>query len=215
MSDASSNWDSYFSAARGVSFDEARSCIENGWGFDVDEHDCWLWRARTSSGYGPYASFWGALFDEVPQDKEIVHKCDGGPVGCVNPGHLEAVSFGVARRREMSRRLTPKQRDAWSRVIEAERIERGWSKARMARELGVTTETIRSWCKGLTMPPPKLRRGVAGKLGWELEPTKFVVQFVYQEVVVAESQVHAIRAARSSLPTGAGRKAEYLSVKKV
>jgi transcriptional regulator with XRE-family HTH domain len=111
--------------------------------------------------------------------------------------------------------LTPKQREAWGRVIEAERLERGWSKARMGRELGVTYETIRSWCKGETMPPAKLRRVVAGKLGWEVEPTKFVVQFVYQEVVVAESQVHAIRAARTSLPTGAHRKAEYLSIKKV
>src|SRR6266705_993739 len=60
---------------------------------------CWLWvRARHDFGYGvlwrgdcqEYAHriSWILHFGEIPTDRYVLHKCDGGSLGCVRPDHL-------------------------------------------------------------------------------------------------------------------------------
>ena len=70
--------------------------------FAVDHNGCWIWTASTrNEGYGCYwfrnklwrahRVSWTLLKGEIPEGMLVLHKCDIPQ--CVNPDHLEVVSF--------------------------------------------------------------------------------------------------------------------------
>lgn len=76
---------------------------------DLDQSGCWIWQGRiTSCGYGQmsmpgqrkeYAHrvAYKAFVGEIPPGHAVDHLCR--VKACVNPNHLEAVSYGENTRR--------------------------------------------------------------------------------------------------------------------
>lgn len=77
-----------------------RSLEERFWEKVNKTETCWLWTASTKHGYGrinkggrnnnisllAHRVAWELIFEEIPRDKYVLHKCDN--TICVNPYHL-------------------------------------------------------------------------------------------------------------------------------
>jgi DNA-binding XRE family transcriptional regulator len=196
-----------------ISISRARECIRHGWGY-VEDGGCWIAKGRVSSGYGPYLSFWLASTgrDAVPEGRELHHSCFRGNDGCVRPAHVEAVTPGRHSREHAHAPAIDRER--WAVAIQTERRLRRWSKEAMARELGVTSNTIRNWERGKCGPSRLMQRIINQKFGWEIEPRKFVVTTVVQDVVIARTSGEAINLTLRRLPKGVGvRKTQVYDVR--
>jgi len=87
-------------------------------------HPCWTWTGSTVRGYGvfvvdghslsahrvAYALFIGS----IPEDKDVLHRCDRGALGCVDPNHLflgtqTDNNFDSYFKRRSKRKLTDEQ----------------------------------------------------------------------------------------------------------
>lgn len=118
--------------------------------FEVDEETgCWLWTGSVSAdGYGDtgrgqaHRQVYAELYGPVPRGSVVHHKC--GTRGCVNPEHLEALSYTEHNRRRAGISLTP------DLVMEIRRLRRdtGLSVRRIAMRIGVKPSTVQSVVDG-------------------------------------------------------------------
>lgn len=86
--------------------------------YDIDpETGCWIFRRRSPNGYATnssvkgrkgnaYKLIWEHFNGHVPKGLELDHLCNNGRGGCVNPGHLKAVTHRENMLRPGSRSLT-------------------------------------------------------------------------------------------------------------
>jgi transcriptional regulator with XRE-family HTH domain len=199
---------------KAVTTEEAKRCIALREGF-VEDEGCWIWENPVHTGYGPFRSFWQAANGRIEDGLLVFHDCQRGDQGCVNPAHMRLLQPKAYKRRDY---LAPQRDlDAWSKALRAERNVRQWSQSRMAKELGIHTQTLKNWELGIARPTRKLQRVVAGVLGWEAEPRKFVVTVAVQDVLVAHSSGEAIEKAFATLPEPVKgvRKRELIEVRPV
>jgi transcriptional regulator with XRE-family HTH domain len=182
---------------KAVTAEEAKLCLERREGFREDE-GCFLWENPASTGYGPFRAFYEAENGYIDEGLLVFFDCGRGDDGCVNPAHMRLLTAEEHLRADY---LAPKRDvEAWSKAIRAERHVRGWSQSRMAQELGIHLQTLKNWELGTTRPTRQLQRVVAGVLGWEAEPRRFVVTVAIQDVVVAHSSGEAIDVMFRTLP---------------
>lgn len=204
-----------------IDVEQARWCLENDFGFSKQANGCWYWSKPYGNGLGPFRSFFLAANPEVYEDEiedvEWVWTCGNGHRACINPDHIVTSS---------SHKVDAVGADAidrdtavvnWAQAIRTERSVREWSERKMAEELGVTRQTIRGWEAGEQLPRAKMRRLISNHLGWELEPRKWVVSYVIQDVVVASTAVEAIQKVKMAFPPQplGGRKTEIIEARSV
>jgi len=118
--------------------------------FEVDEETgCWLWTGSVSAkGYGDtgrglaHRHIYAKIYGPVPHGFVVHHKC--GTRGCVNPEHLEALSYAEHNRRRTGISLTP------DLVMEIRQLRRdtGLSVRRIAMRIGVKPSTVQSVVEG-------------------------------------------------------------------
>jgi hypothetical protein len=177
-----------------------------------DEFGCWMW-LESPDGYGPALAFFEAAYGELPEGMKLIHRCPNGRRGCVRPLHLDALPDDVEAPQAP---LSQLERTRFARGLRDERDARRWSLARMGRHLGVSASTVRSWERGITHPPADLGRELDRKLGWDLEPRRFMVTLAIQRIVVARSAGAATRRVYEQLaPDGQQLKAEVRDVRAI
>ncbi len=123
--------------------------------------DRWIWQGSVNdSGYGLTCVFnksirahrLSYLFQngELPDDLCVLHKCDNPP--CVNPAHLR-----LGTKKENTRDMVSKRRNAMCSVLNAEKVKEikelyktEKNRAKIGRLFGVTKHTIENIVKGRT-----------------------------------------------------------------
>ena len=133
---------------------------------------CWKWTASTNNrGYGcfyihpkqttAHRASWIIAFGKIPSGMCILHNCDNGHLGCVNPNHLFLGTQGdnmrdmYAKNRQSIRhgehagraaKLTEKQ------VIELrrKRLNKCRSYSSLSREYRITPSAAAMICRGRT-----------------------------------------------------------------
>lgn len=180
-----------------VGAQEMAECLASGVGFTVDAvTGCWLWDHPAPSGYGPFLAAWDAVHPgPLPPGVAPEHFCTGGPRGCVRPDHL---TIGVIHRRR-GPGLPAGERAAFARRLRDEREARGASHQEIARLLGVSAPTLRSWEDMLSAPTVDQVAAMAREFGWDAHPRKWVVVAAVERVVIATSAGAAAGQVRAAL----------------
>ncbi len=131
------------------------------------DSECWEWKAaKHRKGYGVFCNIdrpnmtqahrWSALFAGMEVDGNYVrHKCDN--VGCVNPNHLETGTH-IDNMRDMRERGRSSRGSSQhlAKLSESDipeirrRILSGETYARIAKDYGVSYQSISSIDKGRT-----------------------------------------------------------------
>lgn len=173
-----------------LTVDEAREAIRTRTGFQVD-HDtgCWLWE-DSPANLGPYWAFYEAAFGEVPDGCRVYHLCSHGRRGCVRPGHLELALPGEPL---PDPKPSVVERNGVAKRLADEREARRWTQAQFARFLGVSTDTLRNWERGVHAPSTDAYAELVRKLGWDGKVRKWKVILVAERVVPARSAGEAAR----------------------
>lgn len=172
---------------------EAGELIRSRGGFTENDAGCWIWDHATVTGYGPYLPFYEAVFGPVPAGLEVYHLCHGGPEGCVRPTHMDIAPPDSKMKRIPDPALTVEQKDDFAHRIEEERLARKASKQQFAKELGVSSTTLRDWVSGVSAPLPDTYRRISKKMGWDGHERRFRVTALHQRVIVARSAGEAVR----------------------
>lgn len=129
--------------------------------FTSDNSDaCWIWTGATASGYGRMkcgkklesAHVLAVLLDgrKIPDGMVVGHKCDRKL--CVNPRHLEVISYSQNMRDAYARLQNRHQQgeavassqltDELVREIRRLRAETGHGQTRIARALGISKHAV-------------------------------------------------------------------------
>lgn len=135
--------------------------LDRFWAKVFEREGCWLWCGTVLNGYGQF-SFEGktvkahrhsyeALVGPIPIGLALDHLCRNR--GCVNPKHLEPVTWQTNIHRGRQSKITMEiAREVRARVVA------GQSNAQITADLGVTTQNIwwiaedRAWREDPTAP---------------------------------------------------------------
>lgn len=191
--------------------DEAAELLRSHEGITV-EGECWLWD-QTPDGYGPVLAFYEAARGPLDPGMTLYHRCANGTRGCVRPSHVVPIEVGVE---PPPPPLQVDEARGFARHIADERAARKYTKARMARYLGISVDTLIGWESGIRVPSPDVVRELTQRMGWDRKPRKWVVTVVHQRVIVERSAGAAVRKMWDELTIEGERlKSEVVEVRQV
>lgn len=182
-------------------------------GFEVNpESGCWEWQQRDQEGRGPWHAFAVAAFGEAPDGFRWVHLCGRERHGCVRPAHLDLLPFGAP---PPDPEPTRSDREDFRAAIAAERMVRR-DRLSLARQLGVSVQTLRRWETGREHPGLDVQRQVQAKLGWDGKPRRWLVTVVMQRTVSCAAAAQAAQRVMDELAAdGQPRKMVIHNVREV
>ena len=155
---------------------------------------CWYWPYRTSTGYGPFLSFFVAAFSEPPEGMDVFHLCRGGPFGCIRPSCLDVAPTGTKISRVRDPRIARERLPAFAERLRAERSARRITQHEFARQLGVSATVYGAWENARNAPTREAYREIAERLGWDGVLRRFAVLVALERVVEARSAGEAASA---------------------